>query len=165
MKLLARILAVVAGVGAVAGAAFWAKNNVTFSVRKMTEEEQAEEEARVAEAEAEVDAETAAEVEAAGDDAVVKTMARIKGWVRKLGAGVQITRGEEEEHTEGSQTPEDGAAEPQFDVPAPEDTGPNLNPVEAAPTQAPLDEDGRLDATKLAAPEDFADWDDLGCQG
>lgn len=170
MRLLGRILAIVAGVGAAVGAVLWAKNNVTFSVRKMTEEEETEEEARVAEYKAEVDEQTAAEIEAAGDDAVAVTLARIKGWVRKLASSVEITKGEDElanegEHTEGSQTPEDGAAEPPVDAPAPEDGGPNANPVDAQPAEPEWDEDGKLDATKLASPEDFADWDDLGCQG
>lgn len=43
--------------------------------------------------------------------------------------------------------------------------GPNPNPVEAAPAQAPKDADGKFDATKIASPEDFANWEDMGCQG
>ena len=29
----------------------------------------------------------------------------------------------------------------------------------------PVDADGKLDPTRIASPEDFANWDDLGCQG
>lgn len=43
--------------------------------------------------------------------------------------------------------------------------GLNPNPVEAAPAQAPKDADGKFDATKIASPEDFANWEDMGCQG
>lgn len=42
---------------------------------------------------------------------------------------------------------------------------PNPNPVEAAPARAPRDADGKFDATKIASPEDFANWEDMGCQG
>lgn len=60
------------------------------------------------------------------------------------------------------------------DVPEPEnpvwhpDSGPdspNPNPVSNRPApEPPVMEDGRLDPTKIASPEDFADWDDLGCK-
>ena len=46
----------------------------------------------------------------------------------------------------------------------PEEGGPNVNPVEHH-SPAPPVVDGKLDVTKIAAPEDFANWDDLGCQG
>lgn len=42
---------------------------------------------------------------------------------------------------------------------------PNPNPVDAAPAQAPKDAEGKFDATKIASPEDFANWEDMGCQG
>lgn len=50
-------------------------------------------------------------------------------------------------------------------APAAPDLGPNANPVELGAAEKPLTADGRLDATRIAAPEDFGDWDDLGCQG
>lgn len=42
---------------------------------------------------------------------------------------------------------------------------PNVNPVTNAdaPT-APRTEDGKIDPTRLASPEDFQDWDSLGCK-
>ena len=46
----------------------------------------------------------------------------------------------------------------------PQEGGPNMNPVEHH-TPAPPVVDGKVDPTQIAAPEDFADWDDLGCQG
>lgn len=42
---------------------------------------------------------------------------------------------------------------------------PNVNPVAPRSAEPPVTEDGKLDVTQLASPEDFADWDDLGCQG
>lgn len=45
------------------------------------------------------------------------------------------------------------------------DNGPNANPVDLGAAQKPLTGDGRLDPTRIASPEDFGDWDDLGCQG
>ncbi len=46
----------------------------------------------------------------------------------------------------------------------PQDGGPNANPVESHAEKPPV-VDGKVDPTKIALPEDFADWDDLGCQG
>ena len=46
----------------------------------------------------------------------------------------------------------------------PQDGGPNVNPVESHAEKPPV-VDGKVDPTKIALPEDFADWDDLGCQG
>lgn len=45
------------------------------------------------------------------------------------------------------------------------DRGPNPNPVTLGTAEKPLDENGRLDPTRIASAEDFGDWDDLGCQG
>ena len=41
---------------------------------------------------------------------------------------------------------------------------PEENPV-AATTPKPPMKDGKIDASKIASPEDFADWDDFGCKG
>lgn len=49
--------------------------------------------------------------------------------------------------------------------PAAPDAGPNPNPVHLGAAEKPLTEDGKLDATRIASPEDFGDWDDLGCRG
>lgn len=45
------------------------------------------------------------------------------------------------------------------------DRGPNPNPVTLGAAEKPLDENGKLDPTRIASAEDFGDWDDLGCQG
>lgn len=50
--------------------------------------------------------------------------------------------------------------EPAFDPDAP-----NLNPVEAGPTVAPKDENGKFDPTKIADASDFGDWEEQGCKG
>lgn len=44
------------------------------------------------------------------------------------------------------------------------DQGPNVNPVTLGTAEKPLTEDGRLDPTRIASPEDFVEWDDMGCQ-
>lgn len=160
MKLLGRILTVAAGLGAAIGVASWAKKNVSVSVRKMTEEEKAEEEAEKAEAQAE----TEAAVEAAGDDVVQAYIARAKGWLRSH-FYVKVTRGEEAETSDELPEEELEEGEERVYVPLTEDDGPNPNPVEAPASEPVRDQEGRLDATTLASPEDFANWDDLGCQG
>ncbi len=45
------------------------------------------------------------------------------------------------------------------------DQGPNTNPVTLGSAEKPVDENGKLDPTRIASAEDFGDWDDLGCQG
>ena len=42
---------------------------------------------------------------------------------------------------------------------------PNPNPVEAGPAEAPKDENGKFDATKIAEASDFGDWEEQGCKG
>lgn len=53
----------------------------------------------------------------------------------------------------------------QVHVPTAVDTGPNANPVTLGTAEKPFMADGRLDATRIASPEDFADWSSSGCQG
>ena len=85
---------------------------------------------------------------------------------------------EEPEHIVGPEAFED-AAEPAADAPvapahtpapqpaaappAPAGT-PNPNPVQDHTDPVPV-VDGKLDPEQIARPEDFADWDDLGCRG
>lgn len=59
---------------------------------------------------------------------------------------------------------EDAAAEVQ-PAPAKTDETPNANPVELGAVEVPKTEDGKLDATKIADPADFGDWDEQGCKG
>lgn len=59
---------------------------------------------------------------------------------------------------------EDTAAEVQ-PAPAKADEIPNVNPVELGAVEVPKTEDGKLDATKIADPADFGDWEEQGCKG
>ena len=59
---------------------------------------------------------------------------------------------------------EDTAAEVQ-PAPAKTDETPNANPVELGAVEVPKTEDGKLDATKIADPADFGDWEEQGCKG
>ena len=42
---------------------------------------------------------------------------------------------------------------------------PNPYPVEAGPAEAPRDETGKFDPTKIADASDFGDWEEQGCKG
>ena len=42
---------------------------------------------------------------------------------------------------------------------------PNPNPVEVGPAEAPRDETGKFDPTKIAEASDFGDWEEQGCKG
>lgn len=45
------------------------------------------------------------------------------------------------------------------------DDTPNANPVELGAVEVPKTADGKYDATKIADPADFGDWDEQGCKG
>lgn len=45
------------------------------------------------------------------------------------------------------------------------DDAPNANPVELGAVEVPKTADGKYDATKIADPADFGDWDEQGCRG
>ena len=57
------------------------------------------------------------------------------------------------------------APETTKEAPAFDPEAPNANPVEAGPAVAPKDENGKFDATKIADPSDFGDWEEQGCKG
>lgn len=57
------------------------------------------------------------------------------------------------------------AEEGKAEEPAPATDVPNANPVQLGTAEAPVGEDGKLDPTRIASPEDFGNWDDLGCRG
>lgn len=57
------------------------------------------------------------------------------------------------------------AEEGKAEEPAPATDTPNANPVQLGAAEAPVGEDGKLDPTRIASPEDFGNWDDLGCRG
>ncbi|MGN0974931.1 MAG: hypothetical protein ACI4OL_02945 [Gemmiger sp.] len=48
-------------------------------------------------------------------------------------------------------------------VPKPDE--PNVNPVADVVDDKPPVVDGKIDPTRIASPEDFADWSEYGCQG
>ena len=107
------------------------------------------------------------------------------GWIRRfLSIGLGLAAGalavkllrdyNDDGHIEGEyvEVPltEDDEAQPAgqeeaVHVPERPDLGPNPNPVDLGAAQKPLTADGKLDATRIASPEDFGDWDDLGCRG
>ncbi len=168
---LGRILAVLAGAGAVAGAAAWAKKNYDVKVDVRPEDELSGEELpeepeegatgeELDAARAANEARTEAELKAAEGNALKTGLALAKGWLRRHIIVVVSRDGEAGAEAEPS-APAGEEAAPAADAP----DAPNPNPVEAAPAAAPVQEDGRLDATKLASPEDFAPWDEQGCQG
>lgn len=59
---------------------------------------------------------------------------------------------------------EEAKAEEPAPAPAAADA-PNTNPVQLGAAEAPVGEDGKLDPIRIASPEDFGNWDDLGCRG
>ena len=65
------------------------------------------------------------------------------------------------------ETPEAEAepAAPAGVYPVADDSAVNPNPVQDHTDPVPTTEDGKMNPTAIAKPEDFADWDDLGCQG
>ncbi len=86
----------------------------------------------------------------------------------------------EHEHIVGPEAFDDDAAEPVTDapetaeapasasaevyIPVPDNSSPNPNPVQDHTDPVPT-VDGKIDPTGIAKAEDFADWDEMGCQG
>lgn len=111
-----------------------------------------------------------------------------------VGAAVYVLQkrghGEEYEHIVGPEEAETESSEPETDAPveeipsaaafpendaadqppvaahpAPAEDAPNVNPVELGAVEVPRTEDGKYDATRIADPADFGDWDEQGCKG
>lgn len=81
------------------------------------------------------------------------------------GEYVELPTQPEQEHPSAHEEPQPAPeAQPQS-YPQRPDQGPNVNPVSLGAAEKPLDENGKLDPTRIASAEDFGDWDDLGCQG
>lgn len=125
---------------------------------------------------------------------LLKKLAGLAVGAAAVGAAVYVLKmrehGEEYEHIVG---PEDeveaSSAEPEADASAeaeqapaadtdavfqppvaahPVQTGddtPNANPVELGAVEVPKTADGKYDATKIADPADFGDWEEQGCKG
>ena len=77
-----------------------------------------------------------------------------------------------EQPAEAAAEPAAPAANEPVTLPAPDGEkqvydpeAPNPNPVEAGPAEAPRDETGKFDPTKIADASDFGDWEEQGCKG
>ena len=73
---------------------------------------------------------------------------------------------------EAADEPAAPAANEPVTLPAPDGENPVYdpeapipNPVEAGPAEAPRDETGKFDPTKIADASDFGDWEEQGCKG
>ena len=154
MKTLFRILGTAAAV-AVTGAAIVALDKILNQKDPLhVEEVEFPEEAEQDAAEAEKTAEAYAEAEAkAADDAAEQPTAPAEADAPEAPA--------EPAPAQEPATLEDTSEEkPVYDPEAP-----NPNPVEAGPAVAPRDENGKIDATKIADANDFGDWEEQGCKG
>lgn len=130
MKLLVRIVAAAAGIGAAVGAVLWAKKNLTVDVSK--EPETPEEKAELDEIEAEAAQKTEEELKDAEGNILKTALARAKGWVRSH-VYVKVT--------------------PPAEEPADAETAEEPAAPEAAEAPAAEDEDSKLNASALADPE------------
>ena len=147
MKTLFRILGTAAAV-AVTGAAIVVLDKILnqkdpLHVEEVEFPEEAEKDAEKAEKTAEAYAEAEAKEEAKAADTAAEEAAP------------------EAPAEDAPQTqPETAEERPAYDPEAP-----NANPVEAGPAVAPRDENGKIDATKIADANDFGDWEEQGCKG
>ena len=150
MKTLFRILGTAAAV-AVTGAAIVALDKILnqkdpLHVEEVEFPEEAEKDAEEAEKTAEAYEEAEAKEEAKAADAAAE-------------AAEEATPEASAEDAPQTQ-PETAEEHPVYDPEAP-----NANPVEAGPAVAPRDENGKIDATKIADANDFGDWEEQGCKG
>lgn len=148
MKTLFRILGTAAAV-AVTGAAIVVLDKILnqkdpLHVEEVEFPEEAEKDAEEAEKTADAYAEAEAKEEAKAADAAAEA------------AEEAPAPAENAPQTQ----PETAAQRPAYDPEAP-----NANPVEAGPAVAPRDENGKIDATKIADANDFGDWEEQGCKG
>ena len=148
MKTLFRILCTAAAV-AVTGAAIVVLDKILnqkdpLHVEEVEFPEEAEKDAEEAEKTADAYAEAEAKEEAKAADAAAEA------------AEEAPAPAENAPQTQ----PETAKERPVYDPEAP-----NANPVEAGPAVAPRDENGKIDATKIADANDFGDWEEQGCKG
>ena len=147
MKTLFRILGTAAAV-AVTGAAIVVLDKILnqkdpLHVEEVEFPEEAEKDAEEAEKTADAYAEAEAKEEAKAADTAAEE-------------AVPEAPAEDAPQTQ----PESAVQRPAYDPEAP-----NANPVEAGPAVAPRDENGKIDATKIADANDFGDWEEQGCKG
>ena len=153
MKTLFRILGTAAAV-AVTGAAIVVLDKILnqkdpLHVEEVEFPEEAEKDAEEVEKTAEAYAEAEAKEEAKAADAAAEAAA-------EEAAPEASAPAENAPQTQ----PETAAERPVYDPEAP-----NANPVEAGPAEAPRDETGKFDPTKIADASDFGDWEEQGCKG
>ena len=122
---------------------------------------------------------------------LLKKLAGLAVGAAAVGAAVYVLQkrehGEEYEHIVGpADEVETDTAEPEADASAEAEKAPaaapetddavyqppvaahpveNANPVELGAVEVPKTADGKYDATKIADPADFGDWDEQGCKG
>ena len=152
MKTLFRILGTAAAV-AVTGAAIVVLDKILnqkdpLHVEEVEFPEDAEKDTEEAEKTADAYAEAEAKEEAKAADAAAEAAA-------EEAAPETPAPAEDAPQTQ----PETAEERPVYDPEAP-----NANPVEAGPAVAPKDESGKIDATKIADPNDFGDWEEQGCK-
>ena len=154
MKTLFRILGTAAAV-AVTGAAIVVLDKILNQKDPLhVEEVEFPEEAEQDAAEAEKTAEAYAEAETkAADDAAEQPTAPAE-------ADAPEAPAEPAPAQEPAMLEDTSEEKPVYDPEAP-----NPNPVEAGPAVAPRDENGKIDATKIADANDFGDWEEQGCKG
>ena len=154
MKTLFRILGTAAAV-AVTGAAIVVLDKILnqkdpLHVEEVEFPEEAEKDAEEAEKTAEAYAEAEAKEEAKAADAAAEA----------ADTAAEEAAPEAPAEDAPQTQPEPAAERPVYDPEAP-----NANPVEAGPAVVPKDENGKIDATKIADANDFGDWEEQGCKG
>ena len=154
MKTLFRILGTAAAV-AVTGAAIVVLDKILnqkdpLHVEEVEFPEEAEQDAEEAEKTAEAYAEAEAKEEAKAADAAAEA----------ADTAAEEAAPEAPAEDAPQTQPETAEERPVYDPEAP-----NANPVEAGPAVAPRDENGKIDATKIADANDFGDWEEQGCKG
>ena len=154
MKTLFRILGTAAAV-AVTGAAIVVLDKILnqkdpLHVEEVEFPEEAEKDAEEAEKTAEAYAEAEAKEEAKAADAAAEA----------ADTAAEAAAPEAPAEDAPQTQPETAEERPVYDPEAP-----NANPVEAGPAVVPKDENGKIDATKIADANDFGDWEEQGCKG
>ena len=165
MKTLFRILGTAAAV-AVTGAAIVALDKLLndkspLHVEEVEFPEDAELDSKEAAKTAEAYAEGEAKAEAA-EQAAPETPAEPTAPAEEAAPAAEAPAEEPAAPTEDEPVtlPAKDGEKPVFDPDAP-----NPNPVEVGPAEAPKDENGKFDPTKIANASDFGDWEEQGCKG
>ncbi|MCI2046475.1 MAG: hypothetical protein LKJ90_02005 [Faecalibacterium sp.] len=154
----AAALAVV-GVGAAALGKLLKKQQEMLDAARANTEEDALEQAAAA-----LDEEELAEAAALDADAVTADAAREAAEQEAEAAARQAHDAAEAKPAFGA-APQNAPIEPLAGYTPRPDHGPNANPVLGTAASAGRRPDGSIDPEKICSPDDFGDWEDLGCQG